>query len=261
VAVDLVLKQQDAGREAVSQGDLTRAIANRLTLDLSCTIGPMPPKSGGGIPEDTAAAPAPAAAAEPAPSTETPAADTALETTEGTASAELVFQAGVYGSDNELMLFASKVPPALAQPETADPFSGGVIDSRPDLRRITYYMSNKGLCREEKPWVTAENVRTASTADRNAELDLIAEEVAGISFSYFGKDGWTSSWSGSDTASDGGSVLGPPRAIKITMTLKIPGSKDTKTVSHVIPVRAATGLYQPPAAEPETTEPTTGATP
>lgn len=275
VAFDMTLRQADAGRETVDRGDLVRSIANRMTIDLACCIGPMPPKSGGGIPQDAAAGTTSSTSGTSTGSTTTAtggstasSAETAagvatgttdLSLSEGVAAADLPFQGGLFGSDKQVTLFVSQVPPALARPETADPFLGGAIDTRADLRRVTYYLGANGLCRQVRPWVTADGVRNSAEPDRADEsIDLIAEEVKDVSFAYFDGATWVGSWTGSEPASDGGSVKGPPRAIRITMVIQLPGATESKTISHVIPVRAAIGLYQPPAAEEEVVpDPTT----
>lgn len=253
VSFDLTLRQMDDGRDAIAQAAMARAVVNRMNIDLSCCIGPMPPKSGGGIPEDTFSP-----SANSQLSSEELAAGVATGTvdlgdSEGTLAADLPFQGGLFGSENEVTLFVSRVPPALAFPETADVNAGGFIDMRPDLRRVTYYLGSNGLCRQERPWVTADGVRNSAEADRSDEsLDLIAEEVTSVSFSYFDGSGWVSVWTGSDPSTDGNSVIGPPRAIRITMTIQLAGGGEPRIVTHVIPIRAAVGLYRPPAAEEET---------
>lgn len=263
MAFDVALKQADAGRDVVARGDLSRDIVNRMTIDLSCCIGAMPPKSGGGIPEeaDPSSTPSTSSASSESSSAETAAGVAAgtkdLALSETVIAADLVFQGGLFGQEKQVTLFVSRVPPALSQPETADPLMTGMIDMRPDLCRVTYYMGRNGLCRQVKAWVTAED-------DGNTDevADLIAEEVTDVTFSYFGSSGWQNTWTGSDAASDGASVLGPPRAIMITMTIRLAGSTETKTFSHVIPVRAAIGLQQPPTTEEEIPDTaTTGITP
>jgi hypothetical protein len=261
VSFDLCLKQTDAGREAVSRGNVARDIANRMTIDFASCLGPMPPKSGGGVPEDVTAN-AGAAAATPTSGTAgmsstevaggvaTGTVD--LAESEGEVAADIPFQGGLFGSAKQLTLFVSRVPPALSSPETADPYAEGSIDLRPDLRRVTYYLSAEGLCRQEKPWVTAEGIRnSADPVSGEESQDLISDEITDLTFSYFDGTQWLSDWTGSDVTTDGKSVKGPPRAIKVVMTIQPAGAADPKVVSHVIPVRAAVGLYVPPPAEEE----------
>src|SRR6478752_2215562 len=53
VAFDVTLNQTEIGRGVVSEADFGRAVFNRMNLDLSLPVGPLPPKSGGGIDDQT----------------------------------------------------------------------------------------------------------------------------------------------------------------------------------------------------------------
>ncbi len=130
ITFEMILKQADAGRTAVENGDLSRAIVNRMTLDLSGSLGPLPPKSGGGLPQDassinsgTSSTPAATTPTTPATGTETPTTET--PTTEITAPAEteaaadVPFQGGVFGSDKQLTLYVSRVPTDLVDVRAA----------------------------------------------------------------------------------------------------------------------------------------------
>jgi prepilin-type N-terminal cleavage/methylation domain-containing protein len=277
LAFDLTLQQADVGREAVQRGDIARAVTNRITIDLAGCIGPMPPRSGGGIPEDQIATTASgssttetgsASGSSSSESTATAAATAAATATgtndlaqsEAEASVDLPFRGGLFGSESQVTLFVSKVPPALAEAAT----SANAGDPRADLRRVTYYfVPNKGLCRQEKPWVTAPGIRdSVNPVGGEEDADVLSEDVKSVSFSYFDGTAWASEWTGSDGLTDGKSVKGPPRAIKITMTIQAPGMEQPKTVTHVVMVRAAIGLAPPPPEEDETiTDPTTATTP
>jgi prepilin-type N-terminal cleavage/methylation domain-containing protein len=265
VAFDITLKQADAGREAVARGNLSRNITNRMEMDISSCIVPMPPKSGGGIPQDTSSGTTTSNSTASTASSADVAVGVAAGTTdlsqsEGTAAADVSFQGGLYGTDSQLTLFISRVPLCLVNPETANPQTGSLPDPRSDLRRITYYLGSNGtgLCRQERPWVTADGVRNSTDPDSGDDgVDLIAQEVTAITFSYFDGTNWQTSWTGSDTTTDGTTVKGPPRAVKVTMTIQPPGDSDPKTVTHIILVRAAFGLAQPPVADDSTADPST----
>jgi prepilin-type N-terminal cleavage/methylation domain-containing protein len=263
VAFDVSLKQADAGREAVANGNLAQKITNRMEMDVASCIAPMPPKSGGGIPQDTSSDTSNSTASTTSSAdvaAGVAAGTTDLSQSEGTAAADVWFQGGLYGTDTQLTLFISRVPLCLVNPETANPQSGNIPDPRSDLRRITYYLggNGQGLCRQERPWVTADGVRNSTDPESGDEaVDLIAQEVTAITFAYFDGTNWQSSWTGSDTTTDGTTVKGPPRAVKVTLTIQLPGDSQPKTVSHVILVRAAFGLAQPPVADDSTTDPST----
>jgi len=273
-SLDIILKRTETSRDNVASDDLARAVVNRLNDDLSQSLGPLPPQSGGGSSPTTPAPTTPASPATtpptgttpttPAPATTTAPADPAAEpdaTADGTAAAtDIPFQAGVIGTDKQLTLFLSRIPTSITDPSATTDAS---MAQPADLRRVTYYMASdgRGLCRQERPWVTADGVRNSIDPDRSDEAgDVIAPEVVDVVFDYFDGSGWAGEWDGSLVASDGVAVTGPPRGIRITMTLEIPGANGAtqKKVQHVFVVRAATGTYTPPttsdATMPDTTE-------
>ncbi len=270
VTFEMVLKQTDAGRTSVENGDLTRAIVNRMNLDLSGSLGPLPPKSGGGIPEDSSGINTGTSSSSSSSSTTTPPADdttTDPETTpepeetatatDTAAAADVPFQGGVFGSDKQLTLYVSRVPTDLVDLDSAAETLFGA-DPKPDLRRITYYLgATGGLCRQEQFLVTADGIRNSTDPDYSREsIDMIAEEVEDVTFEYFDGGIWSSTWAGDEPNEDGKTVKGPPRAIRMSM-LMIDSSGIEKRVQHVFMIRAAVGTYSPPVPEtepPETTE-------
>jgi prepilin-type N-terminal cleavage/methylation domain-containing protein len=268
ISFDMTLRQTDAGREAVAQGDLGRALVNRMSIDIAGCLGPMPPKSGGGTTGTAVTPTTPTTPSTPAPSTPAPSApsgtdtesepdsgdDTSTpETGTGTeAAADVPFQAGVFGGPQQLTLFGSRVPPGLTNRETV---AAGTDQVPADLMRATYYLhsSGRGLCRQVRPWVTADGVRNSFDPDRSTEdADLIAEEVTDLYFEYFDGASWAGEWDGSQTQTDGKSVQGPPRAVRVTLTLQTPSGR-VKQIQHTFPLRAAVGLYQPPVDPAATT--------
>jgi prepilin-type N-terminal cleavage/methylation domain-containing protein len=260
VSFDIVLKQTDAGREAVAQGDLSRAVVNRMTIDLANCLGLMPPKSGGeqgsatSADSETSGATAVVAAATAATGSSSSGSSNAAASgstsgSSGSSSSSSTatntpFGAGVVGTSDQLMLFVSRVPPTLANRETAVSATG---QPPADLMRVTYYKSSsgKGLCRQVRPWVTADGVWNSTDPDRSTEDgDLLAEEILDIMFEYFDGSTWQSQWDGTQTQTDGATLQGPPRAIRATMTLQLPNGT-SKQIQHVFPIRAAVGLYVP----------------
>ena len=267
-AFDLTLRQADAGREAVAQGDLARAVMNRMAIDFAGCLGPLPPKSGGGLPTDTATTSGTSTSATSSSGTTTAATGVAVLAAAGTSSdltnttsdgggsvavaADVPFQAGLFGAEKQATLYVSRVPPSLVNRETA---IVAAQQQPADMLRVTYYLSShgKGLCRQVRPWVTADGVRNSTDPDRTTEeTDLIAEEVTDVSFEYLDAGSWLSAWDGSQPKTDGKTPMGPPRAIKVRLTITPAGGTQTKQVEHVFPVRAAVGLFQPPV--PDETE-------
>ncbi|MEO2090832.1 MAG: prepilin-type N-terminal cleavage/methylation domain-containing protein [Gemmataceae bacterium] len=46
-AYDLTLRQTSVGRDLTADANLSRAVVNRVSLDISSAVGVLPPKSGG----------------------------------------------------------------------------------------------------------------------------------------------------------------------------------------------------------------------
>jgi prepilin-type N-terminal cleavage/methylation domain-containing protein len=274
VALDVTVGQTDASREAVASNNLSRAVINRMSTDLSQSLGPMPPKSGGGSNPSSAqgstqqttqqtgqqatqqtgqqATQQSAQQTSQASQSTTPT-DPAVQdaaAADGTfVAADVPFQAGVMGTDKTLTVFVSRVPLTLTDAAAA---SNTEVQQPADLRRVTYYLASdgSGLCRQERPWVTADGVRNSVEPDRSDEAaDLIAPEVKDVSFEYLDAGFWLGEWDGSLPGTDGVTVTGPPRAVRATFTLEVPvrgGGVVEKKVQHVFLVRSAVGTYVPP---------------
>ena len=268
-ALEVTLVRMDANRNVIVANDLSRAVFNRLTLDLSNALGPLPPKSGGdGTTGSAAASPATTAptsstTAATTASSGSPSADAAGTTADTATSAaasgvNIPFGASVVGTDKQLSLFVSRLPTALTD---LDAINATDVALPSDLRRVTYYLASDGtgLARQSKPWVTADGVWNATDPDRANELaEVIAPEVKDATFEYYDGGTWQSSWDGSQTAIDGVSLIGPPRAIRVVLVLEIAGrgGPKPKRVSQTIPIRTAVGNYLPADAA-TTTTPTT----
>jgi len=252
-ALEVTLVRMDVNRNVIVANDLSRAVFNRVTLDLTNTLGPLPPKSGGDGTTGSAGS---------ATTTATTTDATDATASAATSNANVPFGAGVVGSDKQVTLFVSRLPTALTD---LDVVNATDVALPSDLRRVTYYLATDGgLARQSKPWVTADGVWNATDPDRSTEAaEVIAPEVIDASFEYYDGGTWLSTWDGSATAIDGTSLTGPPRAIRVTLVLEFAsrGGRQQKRVSQVIPLRAAVGNYQPTdTAAPATTTPATSTT-
>jgi hypothetical protein len=275
--LDVTLLRMDIGRELVADNSLSRAVVNRMNADLSGVLGPMPPKSGGGTSSTSPSTSSPTAesggSTTPTTGTGTETAttdpttgiegDTLSPDAQAVFAADVPFQAGLIGTEQQFTVFASRVPESLVNPEAAfDP----TLILPGDQRRITYYLASdgSGLCRQERPWVTADGVRNSVDPDYSTEAaDLIAPEVRDVIFEYLdaATGEYLTSWDGGVVGADGATPIGPPRAIRVTFVLEFPGGGTTqKQIQHVFPVRAAVGTYVPPTDTTEMTDPaaTTG---
>ncbi len=289
-AFDVTVRQTQASRDAVDSDNLSRAVFNRMSVDLSSSLVPLPPLSGGNTANNTftddtvdpattdpAAATATDAAATDAAATTTPAATT---TTPGTAAEDATaapaamatgfpFQAGVKGDSKQLTVFVSRLPDVMGDAARFAADADGGPDGASDMRRVSYWLSGtgRGLCRQVRDEVTADGVGNSTDPDRTDEADdVIADEVVDVQFEYFDGSGWAAEWDGSAVSADGATPQGPPRAVRVTLTVEVaptrPGEPPfLKRSQQVIPIRAAAGLATPdvaPAAE--ATDPDAGAT-
>lgn len=283
VAFDLALVSNDIAREEAYRSDLIRAVVNRMHSDLTAPISPLPPKSGGGASgavgggttatemtevTETTTTTAPTGGSGPgpaAPSSSTitdsfSSSATAGDAGTAPAAAEIVnlpFQSGVIGTNTQLTLFVSKVPQALL--DAGAMASGADAGVPADLRRVTYYQgSGGGLCRQDRPWVLADEIGGTADPDTSTEeSDLLTSEVTAVTFEYFDGADWLTEWNGTQAGSDGSPVSGPPRAIRVTLTFEFPerGRTATKQVIQVYPVRAANGMsFTPVENTGETTD-------
>ncbi len=267
-ALEVTLVRMDVNRNVIVANDLSRAVFNRLTADLSNALGPLPPKSGGdgttGSAAATAAAPATTSTTTTATADATASSAASAPDASGSAASSGVnvpLGAGVVGTDKQLSLFLSRLPAALTD---LDVINATDVALPSDLRKVTYYLATDGgLARQEQPWVTAEGVWNATDPDRaNEAAEVIAPEVLDATFEYYDGGTWQSSWDGSATAIDGTSLTGPPRAIRVTLVLQFAtrGVLQQKRVSQTIPLRAAVGNYLPADPAPATTTATPAAT-
>ena len=279
-AMDMTLRQTAESRDAVDIDNLSRGVFTRVNIDLSGSLGPLPPKSGGNAASSGSSSSSTPASADPTMATATPAATdpTAALTaaaTDPTAAlaaatdaaatpqaADLSFQAGVIGSAKQLTVFVSRLPSTLTSAKGLTEIPGTQLPS--DLYRITYWLGqNGGLCRQERPWVTADGVRNSSDPDLSDEVgDTLVQEVTDATFEYFDGSSWLPSWDGTQSSPDGVTPTGPPRAVRLKLTFSIPTTRPGNapyehSVEQVIPIRTAPGPNTPAMITPSTDPGTT----
>ena len=261
-AFDLTIRSADTGRALVGESDLNRAVINRMAIDLSSPLGVLPPMSGGATDGAAASSTTTTDTTATTGTTATATTDTTSTATTMTTDPLIRFDAGVIGTSEQLIVFVSKVPTWLSDRETAaDP--NALLPS--DAHRISYYLhsSGKGLCRQDKPWITADKVGNSTEIDRtNEDGEVIAPEIVAIAFEYTDGTSYVSEWDGSQASIDGSSSTGPPRAIKATITFEFTdreGNKATKKIVHIFAIRSGVGLIAPDATTtPDAATTTTG---
>ncbi|MDW8243453.1 MAG: hypothetical protein RMJ88_09600 [Thermogemmata sp.] len=275
LAFYMTLTQTQISREMAQTEDLARGVFNRIALDLGQSLGPLPPKlanaaSGAGGSSGSSAtsgsgdstsgnssSTSGATNSNNADATTTGDSLSTDPTTSGTTtnsaanSPLLPFHAGIFGYDDDpprLVIFASRVPTALSTPGVL--LGSTVVESQQtaDLRRIVYWRgANGGLCREERSWVTADQIGNSTYPDRsNEESALVAEHIVDVLFEYYDGSSWSTTWDGSGLSATGSGMAGPPRAIRITLTFELtdpqrPQEPLYRTISQVIPIRTAPG--------------------
>jgi prepilin-type N-terminal cleavage/methylation domain-containing protein len=265
VALDVQLRLADAGRESIEQATLTRAIVQRFENDLAGSVSPVAPavetgrssQSGGSGAGAGGAATAGAGAATSGAGA-TGAGTTGMEgeaVTEVVMSETIPFQAGVIGESDRLTIFAVKVA---GQGKNLD--ETGEAPTPADIRRVTYWATEKGLARQELPWLTSEQLLNSTDPipeDGKDESDyVIAEEVTRIQFEYWDGSAWADTWDGRQTNADGKTLKGPPMAIRVHFWLNVPGPSPGEMIEkefrHTIAVRSAAGPAVPDAETTQT---------
>jgi prepilin-type N-terminal cleavage/methylation domain-containing protein len=258
VALDVQLRLANEGREAIEQATLTRAIVQRLENDLTSGLGPVAPPvgnaGGGGMGGAGGGAAGAGGAGGGAAGAGGAGAEGEAVTEAAMATDVIPFQAGVIGDQNKLTIFIGRVA---GQGKNLDESGEGA--NPPDIRRVTYWLTDWGLARQEIPWVTSDRLRNSTDPDiedGKEERDyVIAEEVTNLVFEYWDGSAWAETWDGRQTNADGQTLRGPPMAIRVRFWLKVPGSSPGEVVEkefrHTIVLPAAPG----PAAPDTTTAP------
>ncbi len=270
VAMDVELRQANEGREAVQRSTVSRAIINRIAMDLAPSLTPT--RAVAQTSSSSASAGSSSTSGTSTSGTSTSGTSTSASTSSSTTgsssppttpsstpSVPIPLAAGVIGYTDSIIIYTSRVPAPNAVPTGPD---GSELDpnSNPvpsDIRRISYWLgSNGGLCRQEIPWFSNDSFQMANTityeSGKTDDDYMIAPEVESLQFQYFdintiptGGDGdWADNWDGTQPGPDGMTPYGPPTAIRITFTLSLTdssGKTESKAYQHVIPLITSNG--------------------
>jgi hypothetical protein len=231
VALQSNLDLMQAGRDAVDEGTLARSLLNTMESDIVPALAPI--------------APAPTTSS----STTTDPTGMAPTTTTASTNPAPVFSIGVKGDSTTLSVYVTRMPRSLINPVVDET---GTASIRSDIRRITYYLDGEnGLIRQEVHFVTADNVEDpTSTTETDGIRDVLAAEVSSVEFRYFDGSSWVDSWDGAAMGEYGKSLLGPPRAIEITVSIQPPGTGEPKSYRHVVAFQTAPGVPAPATTTP-----------
>ena len=226
VAMDVLIGQMDAGRTVIQQTSLARALTARISDDLTASVGPIVPQSGG---SSSGSGGAGAGATTPAASTTT--------TTTATSSATVLFQMGVKGDSNHLAIYRTRLSRDLITPPTDA--SGNMPPVNADVWRVCYFIAQQGgLARQDIQQATADAVDDLPT-DADEFTKILATEVESLEFRYYDGTNWQDSWDGSTPGPDGVTPQGPPRSVEVTLGIR--QGDVVKTFKHVIAFPTAPG--------------------
>jgi prepilin-type N-terminal cleavage/methylation domain-containing protein len=221
VAMQVQLDHAQAGREAVEESLLVRALLRRMSNDIAPGLAPALPNTSttGG---------------------NNPTTNTATTTT----STAPVFN--LQGDSQRLILWVSRISADLSQWQTNQAVTS-------DLRRITYWVaggsgSPLGLARQEIKQATSDDaLNSTPSAIPDEGSYVVAEEVQNVAFRYFDGTAWQDSWDGTQADASGAST-GPPQAVEITLSILPPNSGSStgpspglKTYRHVVAIPTANG--------------------
>ena len=240
------------GRDTLAEGETGRSIMARFTNDITNQVGA----------QDTRSMPDYSAVTQQAATTD-PAATPMSGTTPMpmTPVDSVIYNNGIWGDTNSLILSTYRVEKP----------SGGQVVGQPqgeitsDLRRINYWLVRSGpetigLARREIKLATATDIDAGAADVSEAEKYIIAREVKDITFEFFDGKSWQGSWDGAAPVSaEVNTPMGPPAAVKITVTLRRNVNKALAidpnvtlpdiVYSHVIAVPAANN-FTPKATTP-----------
>jgi hypothetical protein len=107
-----------------------------------------------------------------------------------------------------------------------------------DIRRISYWFINdgagSGLAKQEVTSATGNDMQTTPPDVSDPSNLIIAPEVKNVLFEYFDGSDWQSSWDGTTMSGDGITPIGPPAAIRITLTVVQRDGVHTTDYQHVV---------------------------
>jgi prepilin-type N-terminal cleavage/methylation domain-containing protein len=222
-AMEMQLRHMQAGRDVTEQSGLARALLARMSSDIMHSLTPVAPvfyPSSSSLPNSTGTG---SNATTSSSSSSSPTTDSTFQ-----------FDLGLQGDKSQLTLFSCGLPSSLtlrvdrASGELASTRSVSEAQSQPtggDLRFITYWIAQSnqeplGLARLELKRVTADEAgQVPASGSAEEAACVIAEEVKGLEFRYLDRSGWNASWDGTSTGSDLLTLIGPPRAIEIRLSM------------------------------------------
>ncbi|HEV3142272.1 MAG TPA: type II secretion system protein GspJ [Gemmataceae bacterium] len=232
-AMEMVLREMAEGRSRVEQSSTGRAILAKMGEDIGPSLAPVLPVSSKNSSGNMNSS-------NNSNASSTPSTTSSTLTATGT---PLTFQIGLQGDNSTCTVFQTRMTRKVVNPP--DDGTNGQNPYAADVWRVSYFLSDGGLARQETRMVTSDDVdnppdgtvvNTDSTVTK-----ILAPEVKSVQFQYFDGSQWQDSWDGSQPGTDGVTPQGPPMAVQVTLEIVIPGSDQTKTVQDIIAFPAAPG--------------------
>ncbi len=252
VAMHVQYEHVQAGREVVEQATLAHALVDRMTNDLSRTLGPQNPAVLLTNNQNQSSS---------SQSSSTATTSTTGTTPSATATSTPTFNIGLQGDESsftiyvstgrrDLTAFSSYTTGNNSQTPTDANGQEAVLS---DIHRITYQLGNgggeqSGLMRQDVVVTTGLDDSGQLQDDANedaAPFIPLAPEVIDLHFQYLDpQQGWVQQWPAQATGYDSTSTapFGPPMAVEIRMTLQ--AGEMRRTYRHVVPILTADGTPQ-----------------
>jgi hypothetical protein len=216
VFLNMYVATAQAGRDVLAEAVLVRSVMTRINNDISGQLGPVDPR---GLPDPVGVANG--VATPPTPAGGTPVTPTPSATPGG--QDPVAFNIGVYGQPNYLILSAYRVRKPSAGVATNVP--ADVVAS--DVQRTMYWIvpngsdpQGQGLARAEIKQATSTDIDMAPTDLTDQSKKVFAPEVKTILFEFFDGTTWQTQWDGTTPDAETGLPIGPPAAIRVTITLR-----------------------------------------
>lgn len=231
LSFSIYIGSAQAGRNAVAESTLARNVLNRVGMDIMSQVGPddnrvndYPPPQG------------------EVPDSERP--------------PMVKYNHGIQYQDDKVLYLSNY---RVRKPAATKPNEDAKSMYASDLRLTVYWLvrsGNKtlGLARREFEQATGTDIDMDPTGLPDQEKYIIAPEVKSFEIDFHNGTGWGQpTWDGAAPSFEGGPAVGPPAAVKITITLRrnlntaddIDGDLDGATYTHIVAVPTANTFPQP----------------
>jgi prepilin-type N-terminal cleavage/methylation domain-containing protein len=248
-ALDVFFKAADSGRTNIDQAQITRAVCDKFTKDITNHLWTTPNPTSGSSSSSTSTTGSTSSTTGTTSSTTSSTTSGSSSTTGSsstgstssssssstTTSTPFVFNLGVQGGTDYCSIYIGKVPQSNYQVDTSTSQNNNSNNTQPtdsDLRRIDYWFvygdpDSSGLARQEVVMVTnQDDINNMPPGIGDEQSYIFAKEVIAVTFEYFDGTTWQTQWDGTVLGSDGVTPIGPPLAIAITVSV---GRSDVKT--------------------------------